>query len=127
MNEKTAIRTVLAADPSVSSLVGNRIYYKLLPENFGTLPCIVYQTRRLSAIHTLDKRNLGGSFEIMVKLISKNPDELETLETYVQDLLQTDPSTGYVDILLEGDLDIYDSDNDLFAKEIYFSGWIIQF
>lgn len=118
MNVEQQIYTVLTADPTVSGLVGTRIYPLLMPQGV-TLPALSYQRVATAPHDDLEGTQNHEWVRIQIDVWDADYAGAKTLADAVHAALQVTPV--YAQLLME--LDDYDSDLKLYRVILDFNVW----
>jgi len=113
MSIRAALLDYLAAQPSVTALVGTRIYWTRRPQGSG-LPAIVCNRITGGHAHTLDGGAGWAQPTIQIDCIATSNTAAESLAEALRDEMQgfsgTWGSTRVTSVILRNELDLYDAD-----------------
>ncbi len=77
------IAELLRADPSITALIGSRVFPLIVPED-GSLPCIVLSRLALRSEYTLDGPAASGKLVMQVDCIAQEYAEAKQIEHAVR-------------------------------------------
>jgi hypothetical protein len=125
---ETGIVALMAADTTLTGLVGNRTYPTIMPQNARSFPCVVYTDVSADTIVNLDRTAVSFK-RIQFDCRSTNYADTKAVQAELHNLFdayQGTLSDGTVVLYVERgiDMDQYDKDAKIYRA---ISDWTFQF